>query len=249
MNDSSWENSNQWYREIVGQKGHFYHTEVVLPNALRLLNLKNNSTLLDVACGQGVLSRAIPLVSKYTGYDLSPSLVKEASKLNKNKNFTYFVHDAEKTLPTELGTFSHAACLLAIQNIPDPSKVFKAVSPHLEKDGRFLIVMNHPYFRIPRFTGWHVDNAKKLQSRRVDRYMSFQKIPIQTNPSSKDSATTWSFHHPLSFFIESLKNNGFLIESIEEWCSTKQSTGKAAAQENRARNEFPMFMAILAIKK
>jgi hypothetical protein len=46
-----------------------------------------------------------------------------------------------------------------------------------------------------------------------------------------------------------LFENGFAIEKIEEWTSEKQSEGKMARAENRARDEFPMFMAILAVKK
>lgn len=249
MNDSSWENSQKWYSDLVGPQGHYYHTHVVLPNILRMLKLNFNSSLLDVACGQGILSRAIPKISHYTGYDLSPSLVNEAKKLNKLKFAEFFVHDAVKPLPSGLGVFTHAACVLAIQNIPSPAEVFSSIAPHIETGGRFVFVMNHPSFRIPRLTGWQVDERRKLQSRRVDAYMSQQKIPIQTNPSKTDSENTWSFHFPLSYFCESLKNSGFYIETIEEWCSNKTSTGKMAAQENRARKEFPLFMAISAVKK
>jgi SAM-dependent methyltransferase len=249
MNDSSWENSQKWYSELVGPQGHYYHTHVVLPNILRLLKLNFNSKLLDVACGQGILSRSIPKIAKYTGYDLSKSLVAEAQKLNKLKYAEFFVHDAVKPLEENLGMFTHAACVLAIQNIPSPQDVFQSIAPHLEPGARFVFVMNHPAFRIPRLSGWQIDEKRKLQSRRIDGYMSHQKIPIQTNPSKETSENTWSFHFPLSYFCESLKNSGFYIETIEEWCSNKTSTGKMATQENRARKEFPLFMAITAIKK
>ena len=249
MNDSSWENSQKWYNDIVGPQGHYYHTQVVLPNTLRLLNLNLNSTLLDVACGQGVLARAIGKVKHYCGYDLSSSLINEAKKLNKFKNFTFFVHDATKTLDPSLGLFSHAACLLALQNIPSPQEVFRYISAHLESGGKFVFVINHPSFRIPRMSGWIIDEKKKLQSRRLDAYMSHQKIPIATHPSQPNSQNTLSFHYPLSYFCDALKNSGFYIETVEEWCSNKTSTGKMATQENRARKEFPLFMAIVAIKK
>jgi hypothetical protein len=35
---------------------------------------------------------------------------------------------------------------------------------------------------------------------------------------------------------------------MEEWTSDKVSVGKAAKGENRARAEFPLFMAIRAVK-
>jgi hypothetical protein len=45
-----------------------------------------------------------------------------------------------------------------------------------------------------------------------------------------------------------LNKAGFMIAKIEEWTSDKESEGKTAKQENRARAEFPLFMAIQAQK-
>lgn len=75
------------------------------------------------------------------------------------------------------------------------------------------------------------------------------EIPISTNPGKGDrSKETWSFHYPISAYSEMLYDNGFVIEKIEEWVSDKTSTGGAADMENKARIEFPLFMAILARK-
>jgi hypothetical protein len=45
-----------------------------------------------------------------------------------------------------------------------------------------------------------------------------------------------------------LFNNGFLIEKMEEWISDKKSEGGRAKIEDKARAEFPLFLAIKAIK-
>lgn len=63
--DTSWNKEGKWYGEIVGEKGHFFHQSVVIPNSLKLLHIPKESSLLDVACGQGVLARAIPNTVKY----------------------------------------------------------------------------------------------------------------------------------------------------------------------------------------
>ncbi|MFS8563077.1 MAG: hypothetical protein LVR00_01585 [Rhabdochlamydiaceae bacterium] len=119
----------------------------------------------------------------------------------------------------------------------------------LKPQGKLLIVLNHPCFRIPRQSSWGVDEPKKLQYRRIDRYLSPLKIPIQTHPGKQhDSQETWSFHHPLSDYTRWLQEAGFTIEIIEEWISDKTSTGGHAKMENRSRAEFPLFLAILACK-
>ena len=45
-----------------------------------------------------------------------------------------------------------------------------------------------------------------------------------------------------------LLDNAFVIKKIEEWISPKKSEGKMAKIEDEGRKEFPLFMAIEAIK-
>jgi len=39
-----------------------------------------------------------------------------------------------------------------------------------------------------------------------------------------------------------------LVNDLEEWTSNKLSVGKAAKSENRARAEFPLFLALRSVK-
>jgi len=247
--EKSWEKSSKWYDSIVGKKGHYYHENVILPKLIELMELKKISSLLDLACGQGIFSKQLPKSVEYVGVDLSKSLIQSAKKSAKNKKHQFFVKDLEKDLDLEKKDFDAALILLALQNIEKTDLVIKNAKKHLKKGGKFYIVLNHPCFRIPRQTSWEVDERAKIQYRRLNGYMSKQKIPIQTNPSKKDSALTFSYHIPLSTLTECLCKNGFMIEKLEEWCSDKKSTGKKAKMENRARKEFPLFLCIIAQKQ
>ncbi|MFN0065824.1 MAG: class I SAM-dependent methyltransferase [Chlamydiales bacterium] len=245
QSNSSWEGVEEWYGDLVGKEGHFFHKEVIFPRLLPLLNFSafHSPSLLDLACGQGVLSNLIPKEIPYQGVDLSPSLIRQA----KQGQGKYQVADI--CAPLSLGTFTHVTCILALQNVARADLAIQNAHKHLETNGIFVFVLNHPCFRIPRQTHWEVDEAQKLQYRRVNRYLSPLKIPIQANPvKGSKSQTTWSFHHPLSDYTKWLYQAGFMIQIIEEWVSPKQSTGKAAKMENRARSEFPLFLTIKAIK-
>lgn len=246
---TSWEPVEKWYRGIVGEEGHYYHQKIVIPGVLRLLNLAKDSKLMDLACGNGILARNLPQDLIYHGIDIAPSFIKEASSKDRAKSHHYSVGDATKPLPLNNELFTHSAIILAIQNIEFPLLAFKNVSKHLEKGGKLVIVLNHPCFRIPRQSSWQVDEQKKLQYRRVDRYMNAMSIPIMAHPSQgANSAGTVSFHHPISQYMHWLKEAGFVLVDMEEWCSDKVSTGSAAKMENRSREEFPLFLALLAQK-
>jgi ubiquinone/menaquinone biosynthesis C-methylase UbiE len=248
MNDS-WQNVSGWYDKLVGKEGHYYHQQVILPGSKRLLNLDKNSSLLDFACGQGVLARQLPEEVVYTGIDVASNLIKQAKQLDKNKNHTYLVADASLKLPISRVDYSHACIILALQNIKNPEGVIRNAQKHLRKDGKFLVVLNHPCFRIPRQTRWEIDQQNKIQYRRIDRYMTHMEIPITAHPGqAQKSEVTWTYHSPLSEYVKSLSEHGFVIEKLEEWISDKHSVGDAAKMENRARKEFPLFLVLLARK-
>ncbi|MCB1112455.1 MAG: class I SAM-dependent methyltransferase [Chlamydiales bacterium] len=246
---TSWESVGSWYDQCVGKDGQHYHQKIIIPGVLERLRLDGDSSLLDLACGQGILGRSVSEKITYCGVDVSPSLIQSAKKLDSSKSHTYYVGDITKRLPAEKTDFSHAAIILALQNIEDGSLAIAEAGRHLKKGGRFVIVMNHPCYRIPRQSSWGVDDDKKLQYRRVDRYMSPMAIPITANPGKgSKSDKTWSYHHPIGTYFSWLQEGGFVVEALDEWCSDKVSRGGVAKMENRSRKEFPLFLCITAIR-
>jgi ubiquinone/menaquinone biosynthesis C-methylase UbiE len=246
--NTSWQKVSGWYNNLVGNKGHYFHEHVVIPGVLKLLKLEKGNTLLDIACGQGVLAHQIEKDTVYHGVDAAASLIQYAKTNDRNLLHSYSVADVTKVLSFPLSSFTHATIILALQNIETPEKVLENVQKHLRLGGKLVIVLNHPSFRIPRQTSWEIDEQNKIQYRRINAYLSPLKIPITMHPGKKPSSLTWSFHRPLSFYTDSLAKSGFVIENIAEWTSDKVSVGKAAKMENYARNEIPLFMAILARK-
>ncbi|MBB64599.1 MAG: SAM-dependent methyltransferase [Waddliaceae bacterium] len=247
---SSWEKVGKWYHELVGKDGHYYHKAIILPSMLRLLDIKNprEAQLVDIGCGQGILSRILPKGVRYTGVDASQTLLKQARKA-AHPSCEFVLADATKEFPLKEEGFSHGAFILSLQNMADPEAALRNASKLLAPGGRLVLILNHPCFRIPRQSSWNIDLENKQQSRDIKRYMSSLEIPMQANPSKgKKSVTTYSYHYPLSRIVTALSQAGLLVAEMEEWCSDKTSTGKNRAMENRARNEIPLFMAIVAQK-
>lgn len=246
---TDWGEVADWYDNLVGESGSEYQREVVIPGVLRLLGAQPGEAVLDVACGQGVLCRALhERGAKVTGIDAARELI-AAARQRSGEAIRYLVGDVRDLSFLGAGGFSAAACVLAIQNIHPIASMFQGVARTLVAGGKLVLVMMHPCFRGAKETSWGWDEAAKVQYRRVDRYLTPRKTPIVTHPGSAPDLYTWTFHKPIEQYVKSLRAAGLLIDAIEEWPSHKISTsGPRAAAENLSRKEIPMFMAIRAVR-
>lgn len=245
---NSWQKVGKWYGKITEGEGHYYHRNVIIPRVLELLNLKPSSKVLDMGSGSGILGRSIDRNISYVGVDLSTSLIKDAIRQDNNPNHTYVINDASK-LEIKQNDFTDSIFILSLQNMKNAELGIKNAVSKLKSGGKLLLVLNHPAFRIPRQSSWQIDDGNKTEYRRINKYMSTMEIPINMNPSDRNSELTWSYHYPISRITDMITNNGLLIAKIEEWNSDKVSVGSASKMENAARSEFPLFMAILAVKE
>ena len=255
---TDWNGVATWYDGLVGDAGSEYHREVVIPGTLRLLAAAAGDRVLDVACGQGVLCRALAAAGvAATGVDAAADLVRLARDRQAQAPpgwaaVDYHVGDARDlaTVPAAgAEAYAAAACVLAVQNIHPLGGLMAGVARCLRPGGRVVLVMMHPAFRVPKASGWEWDAKAGVQFRRVDRYLLPRKVPITTHPGSAPGGYTWTFHKPIGAYVRGLRSAGLLVDAVEEWPSHKTSdSGPRAAAENAAREEIPMFLAIRAVK-
>ncbi len=262
-----WHNVADWYDALVGDEGSEYHREVIIPGIFRMLDLKQMgeekntpAKILDIACGQGAISRALAQRGcRVVGFDAATALVEVAARRNADDHLPidYFVADATKinerltAPPLAPASFDAAILILAIQNISPLSPVWQAAAALLKPGAPLIVVLMHPCFRNPKKTHWGWDEQQKVQYRRVDEYLSSTKADIQTHPGlaahGKSETSTTHFHRPLQAYINTLGGAGLMVDHVEEWPSHKTSEpGPKQAALNQSRKEIPMFMAIRA---
>lgn len=259
---SSWDHVAEWYDDLLEDRGSDHHENVILPGTLRLLALQPGQRLLDVACGQGVLCRRLAAQGvQCTGVDASPKLVQAAQRAGGGE---FVVGDARDLGRVVQGPFDAAACVMALMNIEPVSSVLQSIANLLAPGGRFVAVILHPAFRAPGQTSWEWDSSPARpgrvtkpptpkQFRRVDGYLSLGQREIVMNPGAaahgKDAVTTITYHRPIQHYVKSFAQAGLLLDALEEWASLRTSQpGPRAAEENRARREIPMFLALRALK-
>lgn len=241
-----WDNVATWYDEYLSDSD-TYQAAVIAPNLMRMLALQKGMHVLDVACGQGYFARLVAAAGAHvTGIDQSKELIAKATE-RKGSNETYSVGSAEDIkLSTQ---YDIAYTVLAFENIKNIAGVLKSVHKVLSQEGRYIVVLLHPAFRIPQHSDWRFDDG--VQYRTVAKYLSEIAIPIQLAPfKGAKKATTTTFHRSLQWYTKACKNAGFVIAGMEEWISHKKSQpGPRSAAEDTARKEIPMFLALELVKR
>lgn len=243
--------STSWREEyVIGE----YQKDLILPNLLRLMEIKKGDAVLDLACGPGFFSREFAKTgAQVTGVDISKELIALANAslqaTHGSEAISFKVSSADKLDFIKSGSIDKIALILAIQNMENVQGVLKECARALKPAGRLFIVMTHPAFRVPKESSWGFDEAQKIQYRRIDRYLSELKVKIQSHPGDRPSQYTLTLHRPLQFYFKSLNKAGFCVSRLEEWNSHKKSqAGPRAKAEDLARKEIPMFLFLEAIK-
>lgn len=245
--NTSWGSVSQWYDDYL-EGADTYQEKVIAPNLLRILALRRGERILDLACGQGYFSRLFAQAGAQTeGTDVSPELL-EAARAHGG-GVAYHAAAANDLSFAVEGEYDAAAIVLALQNIEDMDGAIAEASRVLKTGGRFVLVLNHPAFRIPKRSSWGNDDAGNVQYRRVDAYLSPSRENITMHPGQEGSASTISYHRSLQDIFKSLAKSGFVIARLEEWISHKKSEkGPRQKAEDAARKEIPLFLALEASK-
>jgi len=252
---TAWEAQAGWYDRHQKSGGDDFYQELILPAVSRQLQVEKGARILDVACGQGVVGRHLAESGIHTlGVDASPSLI-DAANRRATATEKYLVGDATALVPLlskELGKerLDGATAVLAMQDLDPLEPVLHGIASVLKPGARLVIVLTHPCFRIPKHSGWGFDEETDVQYRRIENYLSPQRLPIITHPGRPASESqTWSFHRPLSTYINGLGGSGFGVVGIEELCSHRRgSQGRRSAAEDRALSEIPLFLVITGLR-
>lgn len=249
-NETSWGKVAPWYDNLL-KTDNTYQKDVILPNLLKIMEIKKEENILDLACGQGFFTREYAKISSNVlGADISPELIKIAQ--DSSSNIKYISTPANNLSQMGDKSIDKISIILAIQNIEDLNGTIKECSRIIKSGGKFYIVLNHPSFRVPKKSSWEYDNKSQIQYRRVERYMSEIMTKIDMNPGESDYKNkkyTISFHRPLHKYFDIFNKNNFAVSRLEEWISNKKSQiGPKQKAEDIARKEIPMFMCLELVK-
>ncbi len=249
MKSTSWGRAAKWYEKLLGEEG-TYQRDVILPNLIRVLDIKKGEKILDLGCGPGFFSSTFEkLGANVIGVDVSKAMI-DVAREHSQKEILYYIAPSDKLDFIGNGVVDKITIILALQNIERLNETLIECGRVLKSGGHLYIVLNHPAFRVPKASGWGWDAENKMQYRRIDSYMSEAKVKIQMHPGDRSDEFTISFHRSLQIYFKGLRNAGFAVESLEEWISHKKSgPGPRAGAEDKSRKEIPLFLLLQAVKR
>lgn len=183
---------------------------VAIPSILKLC--AEGNAVLDVACGQGALTRELarrfPTV---VGVDRSPELIAFATERGGGSHVRYLIEDAEGLSSLADGSFDGATCCLALTDFDDVSTVLAATSRVLKHNGWLVVASLHPCFEAPGAANVeHGGRTVKLVS---DYFEEGRWWPEDRGRLFGEIG--W-FHRTLSTILNGFLEAGFALDGAQE---------------------------------
>lgn len=232
---ATWSGIAGWYDDLV-QAGSGPH-ELAVETILRLSPTVRGAAVLDVACGQGLASRALARAGarSVTGVDLAPEMIEAARRHEAGEpaGIEYLVEDAATLSSLPNAAFDLVTCQLGLMDIPDLAGTLAAVHRVLRPGGSFAFVIGHPCFLAPE--AQTVTTTDGRPGRLITDYLD-ERFWKSRNPHGVRRAG--NHHRTLSTYLNALLTGGFNIEVVEE-----PPAATRLAQQQPVYSAIPIFFA------
>jgi ubiquinone/menaquinone biosynthesis C-methylase UbiE len=163
MSSSGWDEMADWWDKQLGDEGDLWHRTLIDPPLLRLVGEVSGMRVLDLACGNGYLSRRFARQGAVvTGVDANAPIIERARarEAQESLGISYHVSDAARLEVLEDGSFDLVVSNMALMDIENAAGAIQEVSRVLRPKGRFVASLSHPCFDKVNTSGWDIEAWK-----------------------------------------------------------------------------------------
>lgn len=220
-----WNAKAAYWDQRMGE-GNAFQRLLIGPATERLLALRDDELVLDIACGNGVMARRLAsLGARVVGCDFSEVFLERAAARTPPEladRLSYRLVDAtneEDLLALGAGRFDAIVCNQAFMDIPTIEPLLRAARQLLAPKGRFVFVTAHPCFNAIG-TSMVVEQEERtgqVQLRRgvtVWSYLSARAEKGVGMPGEPEPH--YYFHRSLSELLSTCFRAGFVVDGLEE---------------------------------
>jgi 2-polyprenyl-3-methyl-5-hydroxy-6-metoxy-1,4-benzoquinol methylase len=221
-----WNRNAAFWDERSGDDGLVMQRTLIAPVTERLLDLKPDERVLDIACGNGAFSRQMAqLGARVAACDVAEtSIARAKARTTENTDrIVYGVVDAtDQAALLALGkqSFDAAVCTMAMMDMPEIDPMLSALRQLLKPNGRFVFSIMHPCFNSTMGMQKVVEEEDR-DGQIVDVYAI--KISGYATPETYrglgiigQPVPQYYFHRPLNVLFGACFRAGFVINALEE---------------------------------
>lgn len=168
-----------------------------------LKDIPENSSILDLGCGNGRLLLGLPQKINYLGIDQSDSLIEIAKKIHPKNNFVEGDITSEQTWQ-DLPLYDYIFCVAVIHHLPnrhDHLFLLEQIKKHLKSNGKILI------------TAWNIWQPKLLKHHLTPQSLA-QKIKTKNLKHLQipfQNTLRFHFAHTLPYLNSLIKESGLYL--------------------------------------
>ena len=241
---ASWDRAADAYAGGQAAGRDHYRTALFGPAQVALCGDVAGLRVVDVGCGSGYFAREMARRGAHVlGVDISPRMVEHARALEAAEplSIDYRVADAADVaslLPA--ASCDLATSCLALQDMPAPDAVLRAVHAVLRPGGRFVVSVAHPCTDTP-FRRWEKDDAGRKRWLCVDRYFERGAVAYDWKGWGYDF-TTPALHATLEDWFGWALAAGFRVRAVREPRPSAEALRAHPDLEDAAR--VPYFLLL-----
>lgn len=218
-------NANAEYWDLRMGEGNSFHLELLLPVLERLLDLHSGDRVLDVACGNGQLSRWMAQRgAEVTAIDASEKMIEIARSKSRDvqdkiRYLAADVSDKEAVKQIGEGEFDTIVCNMAIMDMSELGPMVGLVKKFLKKDGNFVFSVTHPCFNrgdMRRVAGESEESGEIVETAGIEIRRYLTPVTVKGISMLGQPEPQLYFERPLRLLLGAFLMSGLVLDAFEE---------------------------------
>jgi len=251
-----WDAMATWRDLRMGDAGDLWHRAIIDPTVLRMVGRVQGRRILDLACGNGYLTRrwARAGAASSVGLDLSRKTIACARRRERAAPTGAEFVQGSATAMTKFAdrSFDLVVANMALMDIEDAAGVVREVARVLAPEGRFIFSICHPCFDLDERSGWVVERVREANGywhdvvwRKVRGYRTEVPSEVPWDMGTGETGWTTSYHRTLGTYSRYLHDAGLVIRRLEEPAPLPEAVRKSP--QGPYMLEVPLHLVIEAV--
>ena len=246
-----WDALASWRDARMGEEGDLWHRSLVDPTFLRMVGPVRGRRILDLACGNGYLTRrwARAGARSVVGVDSSRASLTLARRRERARpTGARFLHrDASNLVGIPDGSCDVVAANMALMDIENADGTVREVARILAPSGRFVFSICHPCFDLDDRSMWVVERRPYREQvwRKISNYRDERSVEVPWKISEQEMGYTTTYHRTLATWVRYLREAGLAVVRLEEPSPLPEVV--RGSPQGRFMLEVPLHLVVEAV--